>query len=160
MKKVCLSFSVAGLLFVSCTPCDGCEDFYTHSVAVKNESEENLKVLFYDNAVPDPKTGSTPFLREELIINVGETVVREYQDVVAQPLYFSFAHSFSDSIVLKFDNEKGYYTTLKDAEVSVDYWIQNKSSFFRIEQADLINVNGALIYSITQEDCENAHKLP
>ncbi len=159
MKKVFLYLS-AGLLLVSCNPCDGCENFYTHSIAVKNESEENFKILFYDNVVADPQTGSTPFLREEVIINTGAIVVREYKDVFAQPLYYSFTHSFSDSIVLKFDNGKGYYTTSKDTGISVDYWLQNKSSFFSIDSNDLIDVNGVLIYSITQEDYENAHDLP
>jgi hypothetical protein len=159
MKKV-LFYATIGILLVSCNPCDGCEDVYTHTVAVRNQSEENFKVLFYDNVVVNPQTGFPPFLREEIIIETGSSIVRKYKDVFVRPPYYSFTHNFSDSIVLKFDNGKGYYTTLKNSRISVDYWLQDKSSFFTIDGNDLINVNGVLTYLITQQDYENAHILP
>jgi len=162
-KKIFL-YLLIGLFLVSCGPCDGCESFYTYYVGVKNESTENFKILFYNSIVADPISGYAPFLREEVVVSSGNVVIKEHKDTSNPPHYYSFANIFCDSIVLKFNNGKGYYTTLKyteiQPEIRVDYWMENKSSFFGIDPNDLTDIDGILIYTITQEDYENAHELP
>lgn len=61
-----------------------------------------------------------------------------------------------DSIVLKFSNNKGYYTSSKNKE----FWLKNKSSLLSISENEIIQKNQVLIYEISQEDYENAHELP
>ncbi|WP_218148710.1 hypothetical protein [Myroides guanonis] len=61
-----------------------------------------------------------------------------------------------DSIVLKFSNNKGYYTSSKNKE----FWLKNKSSLLSISENEIIQKNEVLIYEISQEDLIMAYDLP
>lgn len=61
-----------------------------------------------------------------------------------------------DSITLKFANGTGYYSTLGNN----NFWLENKSDLLNIKEKDVMQKNGVLIYTITQNDYENAHVLP
>src|SRR5690606_41813987 len=68
--------------------------------------------------------------------------------------YF-FGHHI-DSLVLKFENGKGYYSTVLSV-INNENWIANKSSLILVKSKDVIKEGDIYIYKITQEDYENAH---
>lgn len=71
-----------------------------------------------------------------------------------------------DSLVLKFENGKGYYATYlyKNGndyrELDKENWIANKSTLFAVFSQDVRKEGDVYIYTITQEDYENAYELP
>src|SRR5690606_16508567 len=71
-----------------------------------------------------------------------------------------------DSLVLKFENGKGYYASRlyrndsEFPEIDREYWISNKNPLFSLFNSDVRKEGDVYIYSITQEDYENAYELP
>ena len=61
-----------------------------------------------------------------------------------------------DSITLKFTNGRGYYSSLNNN----NFWLENRSDLLNIKEKDVMQKNGVLIYTITQNDYENANVLP
>ncbi len=149
------------LLFSSCDP-DDWMDLDQHSVALKNESSEAFSVYFYDQNIADPITDLKPFLREVIEINPEDFVVKTHTYFKPGPGFYFFndVDNLADSLVIKFANGKGYYTSSSSGEPTTEYWIKGKSSLLKISPSDLYMINDVFYYTITQEDYENAFDLP
>ncbi|MGV0754356.1 hypothetical protein ACTS95_10115 [Empedobacter brevis] len=159
------------LILSSCQP--EVEIGYTQTVALKNDSELDFKLIYYHRFTIDPETGQA-IKREEILLRKGETVSKTYISVTPpnQASHYIFGNTSHDSIVLIFPNGKGYYAAAKENKIgtgedtgteiiiSTEHWINGKSPLFRIDRKDLLDLNGILTYPITQQDYENAHDLP
>ncbi len=149
------------LFLASCDPNNENIEF-THSLMVKNESDSKLLLLGYDNF--DDTTNQVftePLLKKTIVIeanSLGPIIVnKNIFSSVNNSSYF-FGHHI-DSLVLKFENGKGYYSTVLSV-INNENWIANKSSLILVKSKDVIKEGDIYIYKITQEDYENAHALP
>lgn len=150
------------LLFSSCDPGNWGDQPNPQSVALKNESNEVFSVYFYDQNIADPITGLKPLLREIVEINPDEFVIKTINYFESDPKFYFFndSNNFSDSLVIKFANGKGYYTSSSSGEPTTENWINGKSSLLKISPSDLYMINDVFYYTITEEDYENAFELP
>lgn len=158
------------ILLFFCFSCDpNTEDQeYIHKLQVENASNLKLSLLAYDTF---DETANKPFdvaiLKKEIIIdkhNVGPIVInKNIFSTIDNSTYFAGLQI--DSLIIKFEDNRGYYSKINrnsnDIYV-IDYenWILNKSTLFSVLSKDVRKEGDMYIYTITQEDYENAHVLP
>ena len=158
-------FAILSLLFfmTSCDPDDRMStEQHTYNVSLENTSKETLTVNGYKtkdhlgNLLVNPELINS-------IVTQANSVSKTETITVPKPLgdpAFGFTYpnfiNMVDSVTLKFTNGKGYYSTLE----SSSFWLENKSDLLNIKENDIFFRDGILIYSITEEDYENAHVLP
>lgn len=160
---------IIGILFFVCS-CDPNEDGkdYPHKLQIENTSNSDMKILAYDTYDEQyNKYFDEPVLKQSLIINsknLGPIInLKSYSPRIDNSSYF---YNISvDSIIIKFNNNTGYISTIKPNEnneyiINDSYWINNKNSLLRIRSEDVRKEGDVYVYIITQEDYENAHVLP
>ena len=154
---------IIGFLFVSCDPDDRMDgESYSYQVAIQNNSEKPLVIKGFRTKDLSGTRLPAPEVITSLEINAN-TLSKKERVIVPKPLgniAFGFAYptfnNGSDSIVLMFADNTGYYSNNNDT----DFWIANKSPLLSVLEKDITNEDGMLIYTISQEDYENAHVLP
>jgi len=151
------------IVFLSCDPDDRMNTpQYNYNVAIKNTSQEALTIKGYKTK--DDIGNFLPIPQLLNILVLAPNTVSETETIhVPVPLgniAFGFSYpSFnngSDSIVLMFADNRGYYSNNNDTV----FWIVNKSTLLSVLEKDITNEDNVLKYAITQEDYENAHVLP
>ena len=157
-------------VFFACDPNGDPRDItYIHQLQVENTSAVALTLEAYDT------------YNEEDRVYFGEAVLKQTISIEANskgPIVFVEDYSIGfnngsyfstvsvDSLVLKFENGKGYYATYlykngnEYREIDREHWIANKSPLFAVYSPDVRKEGDVYIYSITQEDYENAYELP
>lgn len=158
------------VLIASCDPGDGSDPItYTHKLQVENTSAVALTIEAYDTYDEQYRVYlDEAVLKQTLSIegnSKGPIVI--YTSLLPPVNYSTYFPTVSvDSLVLKFENGKGYYATFlyknenEYPEFNMENWIANKSALFAIFNKDVRKEGDVYIYSITQEDYENAHELP
>ena len=160
-----------GILITSCDPGDGRDLKWdtTHQLQVENTSNVTITLEAYDTYDEQYREYlDEASLKQTLVIEANSkgpiVLVKDYSNVLDGSPYFSPILSV-DSIVLKFQNGKGYFTTnlYKNGneyrEIGKENWIPNKSTLFAVFNEDVRKEGDVYIYSITQEDYENAYEL-
>ena len=149
------------LLLASCDPNNEDKEFI-HNLKVKNESDSEITLSGYDHF--DDATNQVftqPILKKTIVIEANSSgpivVNKNIFSNINNSTYF-FGHHI-DSLVLKFENGKGYYSTVSSV-INTENWIANKSSLISVRSEDVTKEGDIYIYKITQEDYENAHVLP
>lgn len=159
------SFLCLLLGFSSCDPEN--EKEYSHKLQVENTSISKIILLGYNNYDDNfNKVLPYPILQKMIVIEVnslGPIVMNKniFFDINNSSYFFGI---HVDSLVLKFENEKGFYSTIKrnindEYQINNEYWIPSKSTLFAVSSKDVRKEGDVYIYSITQEDYENAHVL-
>ncbi len=161
IMRTILLVAFSFFLFCSCDP-GYIDKEYEYKLQVKNASNSKVTLLGYDSFDDTQnKLFVNPILKKTIIIesnNYGPIVVnKNIFSTVDNSTYFFGLHI--DSLVLKFENGQGYYSTVING-LDNDNWIPNKSSLLNIQAKDVQKEGGVYIYTITQEDYENAHTLP
>ena len=158
------------VLIASCDPGDGSDPkTYTYQLQVENNSAVALTLEAYDTYNDQYREYlDEPILKQTLSIEAnskGPIVVnRNFSPSISHSSYFP--KQSVDSLVLKFENGKGYYATYlykngnEYRELDKENWIANKSTLFTVFSQDVRKEGDVYIYSITQEDYENAYELP
>ena len=158
------------LLITSCDPGGKYDDIeYTHQLQVENTSSKSFILEAYDTYNEQYREYlDEAILKQTISIEAnskGPIVVNKiYSKTIDNSTYFPELNC--DSLVLKFENGKGYYTTFlykngnEYREIDKEYWISNKSTLIKVYSPDVKKEGDVYIYSITQEDYENAHELP
>lgn len=159
-----------GVLITSCDPGDGSDPkTYTYQLQVENNSAVALTLEAYDTYNDQYREYlDEAILKQSLSIEAnskGPIVVnRNYSSSISYSSYFT--KQSVDSLVLKFENGKGYYATYlykngnEYRELGKENWIPNKSTLLLVFSEDVRKEGDVYIYSITQEDYENAYELP
>ena len=160
------------VFIASCDPGDGRDLIWdtTHQLQVENTSAVALTLEAYDTYDEQYREYlDEATLKQTLVIEANSkgpiVLVEDYSNVLDGRPYFSPILSV-DSLVLKFQNGKGYFATYlyKDGneyrELGKENWIPNKSTLFTVFSEDVRKEGDVYIYSITQEDYENAYELP
>lgn len=160
-----------GVLITSCDPGDGRDLIWdtTHQLQVENTSAVALTLEAYDTYNEQYREYlDEAILKQTLSIEAnskGPIVVnRNYSSSISYSSYFP--KQSVDSLVLKFENGKGYYASRlyrndsEFPEIDREYWISNKNPLFSLFNSDVRKEGDVYIYSITQEDYENAYELP
>ena len=162
---ICLCVFIA-----SCDPGDGSDSkTYIHQLQVENTSNVTITLEAYDTYNEQYREYlDEAILKQTLSIepnSKGPIAINEtYSSTIDHSEYFPKASV--DSLVLKFENEKGYYATYlykngnEYRELGKENWIPNKSTLFLVFNKDVRKEGDVYIFSITQEDYENAHVLP
>ena len=148
--------------------CNSCgpepdDKVFFNNIQVENTSTKNFTILAYDNYDESfNKTIKPAVLKETIEIgknSKGPIVVCETRfSPINNSTYFP--NSGSDSIVIKFEDGKRYFSMREENSINNDKWITNKSSLLAIFEKDVRKEGDVYIYTITQEDYENAHILP
>lgn len=158
-------FTILSLLFFvsSCDPDDRMNTKqYIYNVSLENTSQEFLTIIGYKTKDHLGNTLASPELINTIIVQANS--ISKIETIkVPKPLgdpAFGFTYpnfvNMVDSITLQFANGTGYYSTLGNN----NFWLENKSDLLNIKEKDVMHKNGVLIYTITQENYENAHVLP
>src|SRR5690554_6898342 len=159
------------VLIASCDPGDGSDPkTYTYQLQVENNSAVALTLEAYDTYDEQYREYlDEATLKQTLVIEAnskGPIInVEGFTSVLYGGSYFPPMLSV-DSLVLKFENGKGYYATYlyKNGndyrELDKENWIANKSTLFAVFSQDVRKEGDVYIYTITQEDYENAYELP
>src|SRR5690606_3765666 len=155
------------VLIASCDPGDGSDPkTYTYQLQVENNSAVALTLEAYDTYNDQYREYlDEPILKQTISIEANSkgpiNIVEGYSRVdLYQASYFPPMLSV-DSLVLKFENGKGYYATYlyKNGndyrELDKENWIANKSTLWKIFSQDVRKEGDVYIYTITQEDYEN-----
>ena len=158
------------VLITSCDPGGKYDDIvYTHQLQVENASSKSFTLEAYDTYNEQHREYlDEAILKQTITIesnNKGPIVVaKTYSFRIDSSSYFPELNC--DSLVLKFENGRGYYTTFlyKNGndfrEIDTENWIANKSTLLKIFSQDVRKEGDVYIYTITQEDYENAYELP
>jgi len=157
-------FTILSLLFFvsSCDPDDRTNtEQYIYNVSLENTSQESLTIIGYKTKDHLGNTLVSPELINTIIVQANS--ISKIETIkVPKPLgdsAFGFTYpnfvNMVDSITLKFTNERVYYSSLNN-----NFWLENRSDLLNIKEKDVMHKNGVLIYTITQNDYENAHVLP
>lgn len=158
------------VLFTACDPVG--DDYgieYIHQLQVENASSKPFTLEAYDTYDEQYREYlDEAILKQTLSIEAnskGPIVVnRNFSPSISHSSYFP--KQSVDSLVLKFENGKGYYATYlykngnEYRELGKENWIPNKSTLFLVFSEDVRKEGDVYIYSITQEDYENAYELP
>ena len=150
------------LLFYSCAP-EPDDKVYFNKIQVENTSSQSIEIKAYDHYDSSFNTNIIPpELKESIIIASNGTSPVVICETRFGPINNStfFPKSGADSIVLKFENNRKYISFSKNSGINNEYWIPNKSSLLNIFEKDVRKEGDVYIYTITQEDYENAHVLP
>lgn len=150
------------LFLISCGP-EPDTSIFQNKIQLENTSNKILKLQGYDTYDESYDIKINPVLLKETIEiengGKGPVVISETRfSPIDNSTYFP--HSGPDSIVLTFEDGKKYYSVRKKNDIYNNYWVANKSSLFAIFEKDVRKEGDVYIYSITQEDYENAHVLP
>ena len=163
-------FIILFSVFSSCDPHGDPRDItYIHQLQVENTSSKSFILEGYDTYNEQYREYlDEAILKQTISIEAnskGPIVVNEiYSKTIDNSTYFPGLNC--DSLVLKFENGKGYYATFlykngnEYPEIDRENWIPNKSTLFTVFNKDVRKEGDVYIYSITQEDYENAHELP
>jgi len=157
--------TILSLLFFmsSCDPDDRMNtEQYIYNVSLENTSQESLTIIGYKTKDNLGNTLVSPELINTIIVQANS--ISKIETIkVPKPLgdsAFGFTYPNSvnmvDSITLKFTNGRGYYSSLNNN----NFWLENRSDLLNIKEKDVMQKNGVLIYTITQNDYENANVLP
>jgi|GEM_PF-3340634 len=157
--------TILSLLFFmfSCDPDDRMNtEQYIYNVSLENTSQESLIIEVYKTKDHLGNTLVSPELINTIIVQANS--ISKIETIkVSKPLgnpAFGFTYpnfvNMVDSITLKFTNVRGYYSSLNNN----NFWLENRSDLLNIKEKDVIQKNGVLIYTINQNDYENAHVLP
>ncbi len=157
--------TILSLLFFmsSCDPDDRMNtEQYIYNVSLENTSQESLTIIGYKTKDHLGNTLASPELIKTIIVQANS--ISKIETIkVPKPLgdpAFGFTYpnlvNMVDSITLKFANGTGYYSTLGNN----NFWLENKSDLLNIKEKDVIQKNGVLLYTITQDDYENANVIP
>lgn len=160
------------VLVTACDPDDGRDlKAYIHQLQVENASSKSFTLEAYDTYNEQYREYlDEAVLKQTISIEANSkgpiNIVEGYSRVdLYQASYFPPMLSV-DSLVLKFENGKGYYATYlyKNGndyrELDKENWIANKSTLLKIFSQDVRKEGDVYIYTITQEDYENAYELP
>lgn len=150
MKKVKLI--VLMMLCVQLNSCTSEPDLHTYVSRIKNNSTSTIEVKGFDTPKNNPI---------ELVFN--ETIIKNNQssDCVETFEAFLGLGCRIDSLVVRFDNGKGYICVVRTAESVGDVnqlCFQDKSPF-DIEGFKNLG-NNTFEFEITQEDYDHAYDLP
>ena len=167
--KIVSIFSLCLLIF-SCDPNDwGDSKLYTHQLQVENASELAFTIEAYDTYNENDRLYlDEAILKQTLTIEANSkgpiVIVKDYSIGFNSGSYFPMLSV--DSLVLKFENGKGYYATYlyrngnEYREFDRENWIPNKSTLFAVLNRDVRKEGEVYIYTVNQEDYENAYELP
>ena len=160
-KKIII-LTILCITALSCDPGTGGETpRHTYKVAIKNESASPVSIYGYRTLSPNGIKLNTAELLTTIAV---EPVSLSNISTITLPVQlghvaFGFIYpefNETDSVVIKFSNNKGYYSSTNNK----DFWIENKPLLKNIKEKDIVQQDGVLIYPITQQDYENAHDLP
>ncbi|MEG1267430.1 MAG: hypothetical protein RSE19_13225 [Myroides sp.] len=135
---------------------------YIYNVSLENSSQETFTVTGYKTRDHLGNLLVKPELINSIIAqanSVSKTETIKVPKPLGDPAFgFTYPNfvNMVDSVTLKFTNGKGYYSTLDNN----NFWLKNRSDLLNIKESDILLKNGILIYTITEEDYENAHVLP
>ena len=159
------------VFIASCDPGDGRDLIWdtTHQLQVENTSNVTITLEAYDTYNEQYREYlDEAILKQTLSIepnSKGPIAINEtYSSTIDHSEYFP--KQSVDSLVLKFENGKGYYATYlykngnEYRELGKENWIPNKSTLLLVFSEDVRKEGDVYIYSITQEDYENAYELP
>ena len=156
-------------VFFACDPNgDPRDNMYEHKLQIENVSNSDITLLAYDTYDEHHKRNLNEIILKHSLNISNESsgpVIRtkSYSHRIDYAVYF---YDISvDSIVIKFNNNKGYISTVKpndrnEYRINNDKWIESKSSLLSVLEKDLRKEGDVYIYTITQEDYENAYELP
>jgi hypothetical protein len=136
----------AVLLSTSCVEPEG----FTFDAIVENNSSENIKVIVYRSTI----TGFSPIDSVNIISNTEASVCSYYES-----FYAGFGCEIG-AFKYVFDNGKGYFCErgANRNNVSEICFFNDKNPFSSSQR--LPNNGNGVLFTITQEDFENARELP
>ncbi len=132
---------------VAMLACGGGPSLNFYAFLITNESAHEVRVTFYNNE-------NTIIFSNTFTPSQGIQICN-----IENNVFISFLCA-GDSVVVEFDNNKGYICSKRLNSNSTNLCFQNKS-FYGASQEDFERLGGSTYnFIITEEDYENAFELP
>lgn len=154
--------SIIYFTFISCGP-EPDDKIFFNNIQIENESSKDIKIRGYHTY---DQSYDKPIIPAILTENI-EILANSKSDIVVCETRFSpienatfFSKTPTDSIFLEFEDGKNYISFRNINFIDNSKWILNKSSLLSLSVKNVRKEGDVYIYTITQEDYENAHVLP